>query len=108
MSQTLPEIDVLFVAGFGPISRDTESSAAFYVQTLGLPLKPMEGNSDYLLTEEGQLEGVKHFAVWPLSQAATCAPTLVALSTRLAFGSRSDSQRAALRPWNFSSQPITR
>ncbi len=30
----------------------------------------MEGNSDYLLTEEGQLEGVKHFAVWPLAQAA--------------------------------------
>lgn len=29
MSQTLPEIDVLFVAGFGPISRDTESSTAF-------------------------------------------------------------------------------
>lgn len=24
----------------------------------------MEGNSDYLLTEEGQLEGVKHFAVF--------------------------------------------
>ena len=23
----------------------------------------MEGNSDYLVTEEGQLEGVKHFAV---------------------------------------------
>jgi hypothetical protein len=43
MSQTLPEIDVLFVAGFGPISRDTASSTAFYVQTLGLPLKPMEG-----------------------------------------------------------------
>lgn len=62
MSQTLPEIDVSFVAGFGPISRDTESSTAFYVQTLGLPLKPMEGNTEYLLTEEGQLEGVKHFS----------------------------------------------
>ena len=31
----------------------------------------MEGNADYLLTEEGRLPGVKHFAVWPLSQAAT-------------------------------------
>ncbi|HDC4506218.1 TPA: glyoxalase, partial [Enterobacter kobei] len=38
--------------------------------TLGLPLKPMEGNSDYLLAEVGQLKGVKHFAVWPLTQAA--------------------------------------
>lgn len=38
MSQTLPEIDVMFVAGFGPISQDTASSTAFYIQTLGLPL----------------------------------------------------------------------
>ncbi|PJD68682.1 glyoxalase [Enterobacter kobei] len=70
MPQALPEIDVLFVAGFGPISRDSASSAAFYIHTLGLPLKPMEGNSDYLLAEVGQLKGVKHFAVWPLTQAA--------------------------------------
>ncbi|EMC7917020.1 glyoxalase [Enterobacter kobei] len=70
MPQALPGIDVLFVAGFGPISRDTASSAAFYIHTLGLPLKPMEGNSDYLLAEVGQLKGVKHFAVWPLTQAA--------------------------------------
>ncbi|UJD95020.1 glyoxalase [Lelliottia amnigena] len=70
MSQNLSGIEVLFVAGFGPISQNTESSAEFYVQALGLPLKPMEGNCDYLLSEEGQLKGVKHFAVWPLSQAA--------------------------------------
>ncbi|KJM97583.1 glyoxalase [Enterobacter kobei] len=70
MPQALPGIDVLFVAGFGPISRDTASSAAFYIHTLGLPLKPMEGNSDYLLAEVGQLKGVKHFAVWSLTQAA--------------------------------------
>ena len=38
MLQTLPEIDVLFVAGFGPISRDTESSSAFYVQTLAISM----------------------------------------------------------------------
>ena len=56
MPQALPGIDVLFVAGFGPISRDTASSAAFYIHTLGLPLKPMEGNSDYLLAEVGQFE----------------------------------------------------
>ena len=71
MSQTLPEIDVLFVAGFGPISRDTESSAAFYVQTLGLPLKPMEGNSDYLLTEEGQLEGGVLFWIRTVAHGAS-------------------------------------
>lgn len=70
MLQNLPGIDVLFIAGFGPISQNTESSAEFYVHTLGLPLKPMEGNCDYLTAEEGQLDGVKHFAVWPLSQAS--------------------------------------
>lgn len=67
----VPGVEVLFVAGFGPVSLNTASSAGFYVQTLGLPLKPMEGNADYLLSEEGVLEGVKHFAVWPLTQAAT-------------------------------------
>lgn len=71
MSHLLTEIDVMFIAGFGPISRSTETSAAFYLQALGLPLKPMAGNSDYLVTEEGALQGVKHFAVWPLAQAAT-------------------------------------
>lgn len=70
MSQNLPGIDVLFVAGFGPISQNAEVSSGFYVQVLGLPLKPMEGNGDYLLSEN-RLKGVKHFAVWPLSQAAT-------------------------------------
>ena len=55
MLQNLPGIGVLFVAGVGPISQDTGSSAEFYVQILGLPLKPMEGNSDYLLSEEGML-----------------------------------------------------
>ena len=71
MPQTLPGIEVLFIAGFGPVSQSNDASTAFYVQTLGLPLKPMEGNAGYLLTEESQLPGAKHFAVWPLSQAAT-------------------------------------
>ncbi|MNC64847.1 hypothetical protein D3C75_1150820 [compost metagenome] len=30
----------------------------------------MEGNEDYLLIEHGALNGVKHFALWPLAQAA--------------------------------------
>lgn len=64
------EIDVLFVAGFGPVTRDTAISKAFYKDTLRLPLKHMEGNSDYMMTDVDVLEGVKHFALWPLSQAA--------------------------------------
>jgi catechol 2,3-dioxygenase-like lactoylglutathione lyase family enzyme len=59
-------IDVLFVAGFGPILRDPGASRNFYCQTLGLPFK--EDASGYLYT--GELHGVKHFALWPLAQAA--------------------------------------
>lgn len=70
MSQNISDINVLFVAGFGPVAQNSASSASFYVQALGLPLKPLEGNGDYLVSEEGLLKGVKHFAVWPLSQAA--------------------------------------
>ena len=64
--KTPKNIDVLFVAGFGPIVRDPAASRKFYSQTLGLPFKEDAGG--YLHT--GELDGVKHFALWPLSQAA--------------------------------------
>lgn len=70
MHHELTGVTVRFVAGFGPVTRETPASKAFYVDTLGLPLRPMDGNSDYLLTENEALKGVKHFALWPLSQAA--------------------------------------
>lgn len=63
-------IDVLFVAGFGPVTRNTKDSKSFYIDVLGLPLSPMEGNGDYLASRQGELGGIKHFALWPLSQAA--------------------------------------
>ena len=56
---------VLFVAGFGPIVQDIPKSHKFYVDALGLSFQE-EG--DYLHTDK--LEGVKHLALWPLSQAA--------------------------------------
>ena len=60
------KIKVLFVAGFGPIVRDTKSSRKLYVKDLGLSFTEEEGG--YLHTED--VEGVKTFALWPLSQAA--------------------------------------
>jgi len=63
---TPKNIDVLFVAGFGPIVRDRVASRKFYSDTLGLPFK--EDDNGYLHT--GGLDGVKHFALWPLAQAA--------------------------------------
>jgi hypothetical protein len=70
MDQQFAGLGVLFVAGFGPITRESDESKAFYVEALGLPLKPMPGNETYLLSEQGALDGVKHFALWPLAQAA--------------------------------------
>lgn len=64
--KTPKNIDVLFVVGFGPIIRDSAASRRFYRGALELPLK--EDNSGYLHTAE--LDGVKHFALWPLEQAA--------------------------------------
>jgi catechol 2,3-dioxygenase-like lactoylglutathione lyase family enzyme len=59
-------IDILFVAGFGPIVRDPAAARKFYSQTLGIPFK--EEPNGYLHTAD--LTGVKHFALWPLDQAA--------------------------------------
>jgi catechol 2,3-dioxygenase-like lactoylglutathione lyase family enzyme len=59
-------IKVLFVAGFGPIVCDPAASRALYRDALGLPFK--EDANGYLHT--GELDGVKHFALWPLAQAA--------------------------------------
>ncbi|MGH7285986.1 MAG: VOC family protein [Polyangiaceae bacterium] len=59
-------IDVLFIAGFGPIIRDASKSRALYVDTLGIRFKEEQGG--YLHTEA--LDGVKTFALWPLEHAA--------------------------------------
>jgi catechol 2,3-dioxygenase-like lactoylglutathione lyase family enzyme len=57
---------VLFVAGFGPIVSDMQASAAFYRESLGLAFQ--EEADGYFHTED--LQGVKTFALWPLSQVA--------------------------------------
>lgn len=57
---------VAFIASFSPIVRDIEAAHAFYREALGLSFEGGEG--DYIFTEE--LEGVKHFGLWPLTEAA--------------------------------------
>ena len=57
---------VLFIAGFGPIDRDIADSRKLYADSLGISFKEDAGG--YLYT--GALQGTKHFALWPLSQAA--------------------------------------
>jgi catechol 2,3-dioxygenase-like lactoylglutathione lyase family enzyme len=68
----IANIEVLFIAGFGPIVRDVEVSRKLYAQTLGIAFKEEEGN--YLHTEA--LKGANSFALWPLAHAAqTCFGT---------------------------------
>ena len=57
---------IAFVAGFGPIVRDVTQSRRFWADGLGIELE--EASSDYFTNDS--LEGVKAFALWPLSQAA--------------------------------------
>jgi catechol 2,3-dioxygenase-like lactoylglutathione lyase family enzyme len=57
---------IAFVAGFGPIVRDIEESRRFWGEGLGIELE--EASTDYWTNDD--LEGVRAFALWPLSQAA--------------------------------------
>jgi catechol 2,3-dioxygenase-like lactoylglutathione lyase family enzyme len=57
---------VSFVAGFGPIVRDVDSSRAFWGAGLGIELR--EAAPNYWTNDD--LDGVKAFALWPLGQAA--------------------------------------
>lgn len=59
-------IKILFIAGFGPIVRDTAESRKLYGETLGIHFK--EETGEYLHTEA--LKGANSFALWPLSEAA--------------------------------------
>jgi hypothetical protein len=64
--QDSANLKVLFIAGFGPIVRDTRESRKLYRDVLGIPFK--EEADGYLHSEA--VPGAKSFALWPLSQAA--------------------------------------
>src|SRR5690242_13363706 len=65
MSTPEHELDTLL--GVAPIVRDAQVSRSFYEDALGLSFEGEEG--DYAFTH--QLEGTKHFGLWPLSEAAS-------------------------------------
>lgn len=60
-------MDIEFVASVAVITADPPKSRELFVDALGLPLEAGPG-SDYFHSE--QIEGAKHFGVWPLSEAA--------------------------------------
>jgi len=59
-------MEILFVAGVAPIVADPAVGAAFYRDTLQLPLEVVSG--DYLAVDG--FGGTKHFGVWTLADAA--------------------------------------
>lgn len=65
--QKIKHVNILFVAGFGPIVDDGSASQKLYIESLGLHLSD-DKDPGYFYTEN--LEGVKHFALWPLSMVA--------------------------------------
>ena len=56
-----------FMASCAVITPDPSASWRLFVETLGLPLETSAGD-DYAHSEH--IDGVKHFGVWPLTQAA--------------------------------------
>ena len=63
---SLPKIEILFIAGFGPVVSDPAASRKLYQQVLNIPFKEEQGG--YLHTDA--VAGAKHFALWPLAHAA--------------------------------------
>ena len=59
-------MDIAFVAGFGPIGRDPEATLDFWAGTLGIAFHELAPGYHH----STELDGVKAFALWPLSQAA--------------------------------------
>jgi catechol 2,3-dioxygenase-like lactoylglutathione lyase family enzyme len=54
-----------FIASAALITSDPPTDRKLFVETLGLPL---DGPGDYIFS--GEIEGSKHFGVWPLKEAA--------------------------------------
>jgi catechol 2,3-dioxygenase-like lactoylglutathione lyase family enzyme len=59
-------VKISFVAGFGPIIREADAAQAFWRDGLGIEFE--EAAPGYFTNYD--LDGVKAFAMWPLSQAA--------------------------------------
>jgi catechol 2,3-dioxygenase-like lactoylglutathione lyase family enzyme len=60
-------MDIQFITSIAVITSDPPKSRELFIDALGLPLEASPG-SDYFHSE--QVEGSKHFGVWPLTEAA--------------------------------------
>ena len=60
-------MDIQFIASIAVITSEPKKSRELFMDALGLPLEAGPG-SDYFHSE--QVDGSKHFGIWPLSEAA--------------------------------------
>jgi len=60
-------VNIEFITSVAVISPDPEVSRRLYIDTLGLPHQHGDGD-DYEHSED--IDGTKHYGVWPLRQAA--------------------------------------
>ena len=61
-------MDILFIASVSLIGQGSRQTPDLLTKVIGLPLKPHAPDPEYLFSEE--IEGAKHFGIWPLTQAA--------------------------------------
>jgi catechol 2,3-dioxygenase-like lactoylglutathione lyase family enzyme len=59
-------MEVLFITSVAVVTADPPRSHRLFIDALGLPLEG-EGDGYY---SSGNIEGSKHFGVWPLAEAA--------------------------------------
>ena len=60
-------MDIQFVTSVAVVTPDPSRSQQLYLETFGLPLADDTG-SGYFHSED--VEGTRHFGIWPLTQAA--------------------------------------
>jgi catechol 2,3-dioxygenase-like lactoylglutathione lyase family enzyme len=60
-------MNIQFLSTLAVITPDPPASRKLYADALGLPL---EGSEDQGYHYTGAIEGIKHFGVWPLAEAA--------------------------------------
>jgi catechol 2,3-dioxygenase-like lactoylglutathione lyase family enzyme len=61
-------MEVMCISSVSPITPEPVESRKLYADALGLPLHEASPGDEYHFTD--QVDGCKHFGVWPLTQAA--------------------------------------
>jgi hypothetical protein len=61
-------MEVMFISSVAIVTPEPAESRRLFMDTLQLPLRPASPDDEYHFTD--QIDGCKHFGLWPLAQAA--------------------------------------